>query len=520
MRKKFLAAILATSLVLTMAPVMPAPTGIAGVASAEETAETLTGTAWWKADNQKGKDYILSGDGTLDLYIGYTKEVAEGAAFCVELLSDGNKYITTASDTNIWTGEEGKGDVSGAHDPLASNLVLGHKYKITVTRTGSDFTILYYDMTDNKEYCSLAAKNTNMGTDVAVHVMAEIGTYTVSTSDFDMPASGTPGTPGATTAPTDAPAASGTPETPGATTAPTDAPATPGDTTGSTTPDGAVTSLVCGAFWGAHTPGITVGTEGVTIKFKNKSDADAINNWETPVYVIYSGDEPVVNGAGYTEYGVMRSDNFGWKNPDRPETVVWAADTSIDMLAFDWAGWIDANKTGADYEVSAIRKDNTVYMRITAGNLVTYGAIQVEEGKDAYLSLTGEKCTLTDIATADYSSFEVPAALTSAGTDTDIGGDTPGDSEPDDGDDDKPAAKKTMKVSGIVAKANTKKITGKISVSNAKVTVKVGSAKFKAAKVNGKKFTFTTTKLKKGTKIKIKATKSGYKNVTKSVKVK
>ena len=80
---------------------------------------------------------------------------------------------------------------------------------------------------------------------------------------------------------------------------------------------------------------------------------------------------------------------------------------------------------------------------------------------------------------------------------------------------------KQMEVSGITAKAGKKKVTGTVSVKAAKVKVKVGSKKYKNAKVNGKKFTFTaSSKLKKGTKITIKVTKSGYKTVTKSVKVK
>ena len=81
--------------------------------------------------------------------------------------------------------------------------------------------------------------------------------------------------------------------------------------------------------------------------------------------------------------------------------------------------------------------------------------------------------------------------------------------------------KKTMKVSDITAKAGKKKVTGKLSVKGTKVTVKIGSKKAKNAKVNGKKFTFTaSSKLKKGTKVTIKVTKSGYKAVTKTVKVK
>ncbi len=78
-----------------------------------------------------------------------------------------------------------------------------------------------------------------------------------------------------------------------------------------------------------------------------------------------------------------------------------------------------------------------------------------------------------------------------------------------------------MKVSNITAKAGKKKITGKLSVKDTKVTVKVSKKKVKNAKVNGKKFTFTvSSKLKKGTKITVKVTKPGYKSVTKTVKIK
>jgi hypothetical protein len=82
------------------------------------------------------------------------------------------------------------------------------------------------------------------------------------------------------------------------------------------------------------------------------------------------------------------------------------------------------------------------------------------------------------------------------------------------------AKKKTMKLSSVKAKKGTKKITGKVSVKKATVKIKVGKKKYKKAKVSGKKFTLKTSKLKKGTKITIKVTKSGYKTLTKTYKVK
>lgn len=507
MRKKFLAALLATSLVLTVAPVIPAGTGIA---AAEETAatETLTGTKWWDG-KQNSKDYTLKGDGTLDLYVGYTGGLDEGA-FSVELVSDETKFITTGSDINIWTAGA-EGTVEGATEPMAA-ITKGHKYKVSITRSGNDFTIVYFDMTDNKEHCKLAAKNTNMGNDVSIHVMAQVGTFMVGTSDFEMPAD-TPEAPGtATTAPD-------------ATTAPTTAP----DATAA--PDTAAgAELDCTGWWTAHTEGTEVTESGVAVSFKNTTYADAADVWNIPVVVAYTGDEAKVNGAGYDEYVVIRGDGYAWT------TKGTDANTGAGLEAWNGLGyafesnapgdtWVQDNKAGTDCKVQAVISGGKVIIETTVGSVVSKTSFSVEAGKKVYISLSGEKCKLTDIKTAEFTGVgditgtpTTPAPTTPAtgdndNTDTD-------NTDTNDTDEPEVTEKKSMKVSGIVAKANTKKVTGKVSVSGAKVKVKVGSAAFKAAKVNGKKFTFTTSKLKKGTKVTIKVTKGGYKAVTKNVKVK
>ncbi len=185
----------------------------------EAESETLAGTAWWTG-SQKGKDYVLNGDGTLELYVNYLKAAGtEPGAFSVELLSDGNKYITTGSDINIWTAEGAlnQGEtLSGA--TLGGVITEEHKYKVSVTRSGKDFTIVYFDMADNKEHCKLIAKNTNLGNSVNVHVMAQVGTFRVSQGSISSQ-------PMASTEPTAAPATSAEPTaTPGASAAPTKEP--------------------------------------------------------------------------------------------------------------------------------------------------------------------------------------------------------------------------------------------------------------------------------------------------------
>ncbi len=192
---------------------------------------------------------------------------------------------------------------------------------------------------------------------------------------------------------------------------------------------GIETELTCGAFFSAHTKGIEVTETGVGVTFKNTSDADAASNWHTPLFVIYTGDEPVVNGTGYTEYGVMRSDNYGWDGKGKTGTTKWEGG-DIPANDAEWATWLTANKTGSEYKVSAIRKDNTVFMKINAGGVVTYAATPVTEGKAAYLSLSGEKCKLTEISdVAGYESFEIPAGLADVAPDkTDP--DNPGTEDP------------------------------------------------------------------------------------------
>lgn len=81
-------------------------------------------------------------------------------------------------------------------------------------------------------------------------------------------------------------------------------------------------------------------------------------------------------------------------------------------------------------------------------------------------------------------------------------------------------AKGTLKVSAVKAKKGSKKITGTVSVKKATVKVKVGKKKYKKATVKGKKFTYKTAALKKGTTVKIQVSKTNYKTVTKTVKVK
>lgn len=86
--------------------------------------------------------------------------------------------------------------------------------------------------------------------------------------------------------------------------------------------------------------------------------------------------------------------------------------------------------------------------------------------------------------------------------------------------DDTPVAK-TLKLSAVKVKKNTKKITGKVSEKGATVKIKVGKKAAKKAVVKGKKFTLKlSSKLKKKTNVTITVSKKNFTTLKKVYKVK
>lgn len=536
MRKKFLAAMLATSLVLTVAPVMPA--GIAATVSAEEAAtETLTGTAWWTA-NQVGQYYTLKGEGTLDLYIGYTAAVADGPAFSVELVSDGNKYITTGSDINIWTAESATGTVEGG--VLGGVIALGHKYKVSITRTGNDFSIVYFDLTDNKEHCTLTAKDTNMGDEVSVHVMAQVGTYMVGTSDFEMPAVTEPTTPIEPTTPTE--------------------PTTPSGNEAPGTNFSAITTQPVVSYTFDNADGIELaGEANVTDGVLNLATKEAHNETYAKIADLTSFDfsngitltaDVKVTGyiSDWSSIFMMGDGTLGGSGDDA--TGLYHLSQGFSSVGgsratvSDTANWFDGYFGNGialpytwDWYSNAANQNtwNTIAVTIDEEKMTTYiNGVAVQSAETGFQTVMNAfKVAKNNYlgtsywsADADFQgSLDNVGIYNTALTATDVAALTTAKGEdvtPNPGGDTTVTTpKKTMTVSGVVAKKGTKKVTGKVSTDKATVKVKVGSAKYKAAKVSGKKFTFTASKkLKKGTKITIKVTKDGYKDVTKTVKVK
>lgn len=267
-------------------------------------------------------------------------------------------------------------------------------------------------------------------------------------------------------------------------------------------------------WWSGHCLGDEITETEKTVNFKAITDNDptATSNWDTPTFVLYYGDENKVNGEGYDEVFVMRSDLYGW-SPVANTADLAALEAEGINVSFEngpanddeWAAWLAANKKGVDVSYTTSIKDGVVTVKITNNGITSTTSFKYDEskGKKLYLSVTGEKCTIAKytkelITTPCADPFEKKSDNTNTTT-----------------------KKKSMSVKKVTAKAGTKVIKGTVSVAKAKVKVTVGKDKAKTAKVSGKNFTLNVSSaLKKNTKITVKVTKSGYKTVTKTIKVK
>ena len=148
---------------------------------AVENGEVLTGTAWWTG-MAIGSNHVMSGDGTWTWTVQASALVDGYGAFSVEFYDPAtNGYITTGSDKNAWTAEgfnPGGAAISGIPAELASNLVEGHIYAVTVTRSGNTFTVRYVDTTAGTEICTLTiTPGEAVSHDIQTHIMAQVGTF-------------------------------------------------------------------------------------------------------------------------------------------------------------------------------------------------------------------------------------------------------------------------------------------------------------------------------------------------------
>lgn len=170
----------------------------------------------------------------------------------------------------------------------------------------------------------------------------------------------------------------------------------------------------CPGWWQVFSDGIAVTEEGVEITFTNTSYADASQYYHGPAWIMYTGDEAKVNGAGYFEYWVQRGDNFGWAvganygvdgTVDSAEAnaanLAAAGITYVSSVGHDWENYVANAKAGIEVRITSVREGNTVITTTEVGDVVSVVTLPVTADKPVYISLTGEMTKLTNIKVSE-----------------------------------------------------------------------------------------------------------------------
>lgn len=172
--KKRLAMVLAAAMVFST-PVAVNNT-VSAAAEEESALETITGAGWWGSSNQKSKQYNVTEETPVELYV-VGDEAAGGAVMLVEI-SDRTTFLTTGSHYEAW----GVDGITGAKHRDDAAFAENHIYKITISLDNKkDCTIQYYDTTKDEVFVEYKANISKM-TDPKVYVMAQIGTFKVSSN--------------------------------------------------------------------------------------------------------------------------------------------------------------------------------------------------------------------------------------------------------------------------------------------------------------------------------------------------
>lgn len=157
--------------------------------------------------------------------------------------------------------------------------------------------------------------------------------------------------------------------------------------------------LDCTGWWTDHTEGIRVTEEGCKVTLTNKTYENAGGNWNTPLYVLYHGDEPIVGGVGYSELFVNRSDIYGWSPDGTTNDAVGGSfikDYDTSLTTANWDEFLSDNKAGTQVTIYARRVGDNVVVEMDNSGCVSIATIAAGD-EDVYLSLSGEMCTLSDI---------------------------------------------------------------------------------------------------------------------------
>lgn len=154
-------------------------------------------------------------------------------------------------------------------------------------------------------------------------------------------------------------------------------------------------TLEFNGWWEKHSYGEEVTSEKKTVEFKSKSDANATAGHQTPTLVVYYGDENKVNGEGYKEVFVNRSDMYGWSgnaNTNVPDALTEAGFEYTKGTALPNAEWLAANRNGVDVSFTSQIVDGNAVITFNNAGVTSTLKFKTDTSKKLYVSVTGERC--------------------------------------------------------------------------------------------------------------------------------
>ena len=158
---------------------------------------------------------------------------------------------------------------------------------------------------------------------------------------------------------------------------------------------GDIPNLDCAGWWTAHTEGIEITDEPVRVTYDSISYSQAKENWHTPLVVVFSSLDKLVNGVLYEEYSVIRSDAYGWG----VDGIGFSSKVIYPDRWSSWKEWLAANKEGIHGSITAFRNENTVIIRQNNHGVIVTSSIQVPTGRELPIcfALSGELCAISNI---------------------------------------------------------------------------------------------------------------------------
>ena len=184
----------------------------------------------------------------------------------------------------------------------------------------------------------------------------------------------------------------------------------------------------CDGWWTNWSNGVEITEDAQKFSFKTTTNESVDFRWDTPATLVFTSVDgglykPTTSKNLYKEYSVIRSDCYvitgketvnetsgslkttgvptvetkaypDGANEDEKKAIDDENNTKITEA---WKPWVDANKKGTEVTGTVKREGNNVILTYLNNGIGYTATIPVEEGKKAYLSLTGEQCTIDNL---------------------------------------------------------------------------------------------------------------------------